>query len=68
MTELSMVRLLTIPVVPSVLSRFEAGSFGLFVPFYPPVSLLTAEVGEVEDLFYVGTGQGGARKRFCLFI
>lgn len=25
-------------------------------------------LGEVEDLFYVGTGQGGARKRFCLFI
>jgi len=56
------------PVLPLVLSRVEAGSFKPFVPFYPPVSLLTAEVGEVSDLFYVGTEQGGARKRFCSFI
>ena len=63
-----MVCFLTMLVLPSVLSRFEAGSFGPFVPFYPPVSLLTAEVGEVGDLSYVGTGQGGARKRFCSFI
>jgi hypothetical protein len=63
-----MVCLLTIPVFPSILSRLEAGSLRPFVPFYPSVSLLTAEVGKVDDLFYVGTEQGGARKRFCLFI
>jgi len=42
---------LTMPVSPWSLAPFVAWSFGPCVPFYPPGSLLTAEVGGVVDSF-----------------